>query len=180
MAEFKGLNFSWVHEGLAIGGSFPASAIAKLAQAGVRHVLDTRDRSSDDLATLLAQGIDFLHVPIPDKEAATQAALQRGIQWAMVRLQRGDKVLVHCEHGMGRSVLLGLCLLVRLGAQPTDALIQLKQARPAASPSPRQLEAFIEWSTHSAKRAPSWDDLARIAYSSALSQPALAGSRAQA
>jgi hypothetical protein len=169
MVDVQGLNLSWVREGVAVGGSFPMSAVPKLAELGIRHVIDARDRSTDDIAVMLAHGIDFLHQPIPDLYTATQAALQRAVVWASSRLERGQKVLIHCEHGMGRSVLLALCLLVRLGAQPRDALIQLKQVRPSASPSPGQLEAFIAWSAHEAKRAPSWDDLARIAYSSELS-----------
>jgi hypothetical protein len=180
MAEVSGLNLSWVHQNLAIGGSFPMGAVPRLAQAGVRHVLDARDKSADDVAVMLAHGMDFLHLPLPDRDSVTRIALQRGVQWAVPRIQRGEAVLLHCEHGMGRSVLLGLCVLVRLGAQPKEAMLHLKQARPAASPSPRQLEAFIGWSVQEQRRTPSWDDLARIAYSSALSLPPDVLGRAQA
>jgi hypothetical protein len=180
MAEVKGLNLSWVHEGLAIGGAFPMAAVPSMAQAGIRHVLDARDRSSDDIAVMLAHGMDFLHLPIPERDSVLRVALQRGVQWTVPRIERGERVLLHCEHGMGRSVLLGLCVLVRLGAQPREAMLQLKHARPAASPSPRQLEAFIDWSAHEERRTTSWDDLARIAYSSALSLPPGVLERAQA
>jgi hypothetical protein len=180
VVEVHGLNLSWVREGLAIGGSFPMSAVPRLAQLGVRYVIDARGRSTDDAAALHAHGIDFLHQPIPGLYTATQAALERGVAWAASRLERGHKLLIHCEHGMGRSVLLGLSLLVHLGTAPRDALIELKQARPAASPSPAQLEAFIAWSVRQAKRPPSWDDLARIAYSSELTLAREAGWRAQA
>lgn len=180
MAEINGLNLSWVHERLAIGGAFSMSAVPRLTQAGVRHVLDARDRSTDDIAVMLAHGMDFLHLPIPERDSVTKIALQRGLTWVLPRIQRGEPVLLHCEHGMGRSVLLGLCVLVRLGAQPREAMLQLKQARPSASPSPRQLEAFIDWSVQEERRTPSWDDLARIAYSSALSLPPDALARAQA
>ncbi|MFT3924728.1 MAG: dual specificity protein phosphatase family protein [Myxococcales bacterium] len=180
MAEFEGLNLSWVHDRMAIGGAFAMSSVPRLAQAGVRHVVDLRDRTTDDIAVMLAHGIDFLHLPTPDRDSILKPALLRGVQWVVPRIQRGEPVLLHCEHGMGRSVLLGLCVLVRLGIQPTDAMLQLKQARPSASPSPRQIEAFIEWSAQEQRRTPSWDDLARIAYSSALSLPSNLLERAQA
>ncbi len=180
MAETKLLDLCWVQDNLAVGGCFSSKSVLRLAQAGIRHVVDTRDRSNDEVNVLLAHGIDFVHVPIAESPRSALPALARASQWVIPRLARGDKVLLHCEHGMGRSVLLGLCLLVRLGAQPTEALLQMKQARPAASPSPRQLETFIAWSVQESKRAPSWDDLARIAYSSALSVPPEALARAQA
>ena len=180
MVEVNGLNLSWIREGLAIGGAFTMSAVPALAQTGIRHVLDTRDKSSDDIAVMLTHGLDFLHLPLSDRDSVTRVALQRGVQWAVPRIQRGEPVLLHCEHGMGRSVLLGLCVLVRLGAQPREAMLQLKQARPMASPSPRQLEAFLEWLAYSERRTPSWDDLARFAYSSALSLPPSMLGRAQA
>jgi len=180
MAELDGLNLSWVHERLAISGAFPMSYVHALTQRGIRHVVDVRDRSTDDIASMLANGLDFLHLPTPDRDSLMRAALLRGVQWVVPRIQRGEAVLLHCEHGMGRSVLLGLCVLVRLGIQPREAMVQLKQARPSASPSPRQLEAFIDWSAQEERRAPSWDDLARIAYSSALSLPPDLLERAQA
>lgn len=180
MAECRGIDLSWVQDNLAVGGYFPSSSVLQLAKAGVRHVVDTRDSSTDEGHVLLAHGIDFVHVPVSDASNMVLPSIARAVQWAAPRLTRGDKVLLHCEHGMGRSVLLGLCLLVRLGAQPTEALLQMKHARPSASPSPRQLECFIAWTVQEAKRAPSWDDLARIAYSSALSIPQDGFARAQA
>jgi protein-tyrosine phosphatase len=180
MAEHAGVDVTWVHEHLAIGGSFVMSAVPHLAELGVRHVIDVRDRSTDDVATMLANGMDFLHLPLLSRDPKLQGSLQRGVHWAAPRIERGEKVLIHCEYGTARSVLLGLCTLVRAGAQPREALIQLKQARPCASPSPDQLEAFIEWCVGESKRTPSWDDLARIAYSSALSVPPQAMARALA
>ncbi len=180
MADSKRLDLCWVQENLAVGGAFTRNAVLRLAQSGVRHVLDTREDSNDEPNVLTAHGIDFIHIPIADTAKLALPAIARASQWVVPRLASGDKVLVHCEHGMGRSVLLGLCLLVRLGAQPTEALLQMKQARPSASPSPRQLETFIAWSVQLSKRTPSWDDLARIAYSSALSLPPQPFARAQA
>jgi predicted protein tyrosine phosphatase len=77
---------------------------------------------------------------------------------------------VHCEHGIGRSALLALCVLVSLGEEPLAALERAKSARPCVSPSPEQLEAFAAWvrrwreRTGAPVEVPSVDALGRIAW----------------
>jgi protein-tyrosine phosphatase len=79
-------------------------------------------------------------------------------------------VLIHCEHGIGRSALLALCTLVAGGAEPLDAMNRLKAARPVVAPAAEQLEAFRSWVTLWRKRTgarfevPSFDALAWVAY----------------
>jgi predicted protein tyrosine phosphatase len=79
-------------------------------------------------------------------------------------------VLVHCEHGVGRSALLALCVLVARGEAPLAALERAKSARPRVSPSPEQLAAFAAWVRRWAARSgaevavPTLDDLGRIAW----------------
>ena len=82
----------------------------------------------------------------------------------------GTRVLIHCEHGIGRSALLALCTLVAGGVKPLDAMNRLKAGRPVASPAAEQLEAFRSWVTRWKQRTgaswevPSFDALAWVAY----------------
>ena len=55
------------------------------------------------------------------------------------RLDAGSRVYIHCEHGVGRSALLALCVLVSRGDPPLGALERAKSARWQVSPSPEQL-----------------------------------------
>ena len=48
--------------------------------------------------------------------------IDEGVQWVRSRLGAGRRVLIHCEHGIGRSALLALCVLVAGGIEPLDAM----------------------------------------------------------
>jgi protein-tyrosine phosphatase len=90
--------------------------------------------------------------------------LIRGVDWAAGRIQSGGSVLVQCEYGIGRSVLVTACLLVRLGDSPSEALARIRRTRPCVTPSPLQLDAFSRWCALQAQpqRAARADDSRRF------------------
>ena len=71
--------------------------------------------------------------------------LDDGVAFVNRHLDRGERVLVHCEHGIGRSATLALCVLVSRGMEPLDALWNWRRAaarssrraRPNTRPGPR-------------------------------------------
>jgi len=71
--------------------------------------------------------------------------LRDGVAFAAEHLDRGERVLIHCEHGIGRSATLALCVLVSQGMTPLDALELAKSRRSLVSPSPAQYEAWAQW-----------------------------------
>jgi predicted protein tyrosine phosphatase len=165
------LNLDWILPALAVGGRLPVGTAAHLAGAlAVRAVIDVRVEECDDERAYRAAGIDFLHLPTVDCCAISQPMLDQGVAWASARLARGDRVVIHCEHGVGRSALLALCVLVDRGAAPLDALERAKTARPRVSPSPEQLAAFAEWVRRFCERTrapleiPTIEALGRIAW----------------
>lgn len=139
-------NFTWIASGLAVGGSFPSERIRDLAtEHGVRAVVDLRTEDCDDEAVLRAHGLAFLQLPTRDLCAVSQDCLRAGVAFANRHLDVGERVLVHCEHGIGRSATLALCVLVSRGMAPLDALELAKTKRPLVSPSPEQYEAWVRW-----------------------------------
>src|SRR3981189_823045 len=88
------------------------------------------------------QGVVLLSVPTQDRCAVSQRMLDEGVAWVLAQLDAGQRVLVHCEYGIGRSALLALCVLTARGTDPLQALRMLKAARSKVSPSPEQLGAF--------------------------------------
>lgn len=140
------LNLDWVTPLLAVGGSYPMDAAAHLARKlGVRHVVDVRVECQDDEHVLREHGITFLHLPTVDMHAIRLRMLHDGVAWVRERLAKEQKVFIHCEYGIGRSVLLALCVLVDQGLEPLEALELAKTRRPRVSPSPEQLKAFIAY-----------------------------------
>lgn len=165
------LNFDWLTPTLALGGSFPATAAAGLARDhDIRAVVDLRAEARDEAQALAAHGIAFLHLPTDDHHPLDPAMLDDGLAFAALHLDRGERVLIHCQHGIGRAPSLALCVLVARGMEPLAALSHMKDSRPVTSPSPAQYEAWADWlhgwkARHGAPwDVPAFDSFARIAY----------------
>lgn len=165
------LDLHFVAPGLAVGAHFPMDAAARLAREhGISRVVDVRVEARDDEAVLRLHGIQLLHLPTTDCCAIAQPKIREGVVFVAAGLVRGERALIHCQHGIGRSALLALCVLVDAGHAPLDALERTKRARPVVSPSPEQLEAFIAFSAavkherDATWDVPSFEALADIAY----------------
>ena len=161
------MDLSWVTPQLAVGGRFEMDEAEQLLRShDIRRVVDLRSECCDDEEVLRTHGVTLLSLPTEDCCAVSQHMLDEGVRWVREQLARGHRVYIHCEHGIGRSVLLCLCVLVTLGFEPVEALAHVKRARRKASPSPEQLEAFRAWIARRAKRfvVPSLDALSRIAW----------------
>ena len=159
-------NFSWITPEIAVGGFVPAGSEAALARDhSVDAVIDCREEACDDADALTAAGIAFCHLPTPDHHGLVRIDLDTGVAFARDRLERGDKVLIHCQHGIGRSALLALCLLVDRGMTPTEALELAKDRRWQVSPSPHQYEAWAQWlRVNDHPPAPTFTEFELVAY----------------
>jgi protein-tyrosine phosphatase len=165
-------DFNWVAPGLAVGGCFPTGAALRLARHhAVGAVIDVRAEACDDPAELAACGLKFLHLPTEDMLGLSQPMLDQGVAFATRMRQEGRRLLIHCQHGIGRSATLALCVLVDQGLTPLEALSQAKSARARVSPSPAQYEAWVAWLGRRAPQAapPSFHEFGCIAYQPAAS-----------
>ena len=165
------MNLTWITPQLAIGGRLsPAEERSLSSGEGVGAVVDLRSEAVDDGATLAAQGIAFLHLPTDDHAAITPAMLDEGVAFAEVQRADGRRLLIHCEHGIGRSATLALAALVAGGMAPLDALNLAKDRRDRVSPSPAQYGCWRDWLLHRRARTgaawdvPDFDLFAAIAY----------------
>jgi predicted protein tyrosine phosphatase len=152
------LDLHFITPGLAVGSRFPMAAAPRLAsEHGITRVVDVRVEACDDEEVLRRCGIRFLHLPTEDTRAVSQPRIRDGVAFVEEGLARGERVLVHCQHGIGRSALVALCALVSTGEAPLDAVRRAKGARAVVSPSPEQLEAFLVYCRGVAtERRPSW------------------------
>ncbi len=139
------LNMSWVTDSLAVGGRVRPVDIRALARVGVTAVVDTRAEYCDDEQAMVKEHIELLHLPTRDTHPMTIEQLMEGSAWVSESMRRGGRVLIHCEHGVGRSVLLTCAVLVYDGMQAQDALELVKQKRWQASPNHRQVVRLREF-----------------------------------
>lgn len=158
-------NLDWITENLAIGGAFPTAQAARLTdEMGVRAIIDLRAEAAHDPTLTEAARVALLHLPTEDHCAVEPASLDRGVAFAGDFLARGQRVLIHCREGVGRSALLGLCVLVDQGRSPLEALSLAKDRRWQVSPNPAQYEAWAAWLRRRAIAAPDFDAFKTIAY----------------
>jgi protein-tyrosine phosphatase len=87
-------------------------------------------------------GMEWHHLPIRDVQVP-DARFEAG--WASAgarlgdRLRNGERVLVHCRGGLGRTGMVAARLLVECaGATSQQALDAVRQARPGAVETPEQ------------------------------------------
>ena len=158
-------NFSWIRPDLAVGGRFPEEHAAALASLhGLGAVIDLRAEDCDNAAVLDACGIRFLHLPTQDECGVSQIMLDEAVSFAAAAARERVKLLIHCEHGIGRSALVALCVLSARNLAPMEALASLKEARAEISPSRAQYGAWREWLERNGKQAPSYEAFGMIAY----------------
>jgi protein-tyrosine phosphatase len=140
------IDLSWVTKLLAVGAHFDCARTSELASHHqLDAVVDLRAEACDDAQLLREHGIAFLHLPTFDLAGVTLPMLHEGVTFSRTHLASGRRVLVHCQHGVGRSALLALCVMVASGHAPLEALELAKQRRTRVSPSPAQYEAWVSW-----------------------------------
>jgi protein-tyrosine phosphatase len=139
------LNLSWITTHLAVGGRIHPEDIKALAEEGITHVVDTRSEYRDDAEALAKEHIELLYLPTDDMRPMTIEQMMQGAQWTNEHMEQGGRVLIHCEHGVGRSVQLTCAVLIYDGMPAYDALHLVQQKRWQAAPNHRQVRRLREF-----------------------------------
>ncbi len=92
------------------------------------------------------RGMDWLHLPIRDVDIP-DAGFEQAWKTASVRLHRrldaGERILIHCRGGIGRTGLVAGLILVERGFQPRDAINRIRAVRPGAIETRAQEEYVL-------------------------------------
>jgi hypothetical protein len=88
----------------------------------------------DYLAWLRSDGGRAVWFPVPDLHAPTLDIMQNLVGEVVARLRSGERVLLHCAAGYGRSGTTAVCALIELGSGADEALATVASARPGAGP----------------------------------------------
>lgn len=126
-----GMDITWLTDRLAIGGGiWTAENMAKVARAGVTHIIDMQIEF-DDTPLAADHGIEVLWNPTDDDFTPKPARLfQRGVQFAQAALgEPGTKLFVHCAAGVHRAPMMALALLGSMGWALEDAMDLIEARR---------------------------------------------------
>ena len=80
-----------------------------------------------------------------DTDPLTQEQMADGSRWVAAERAAGRRVLAHCRHGVGRSVMLVAAALIDEGMPVSEALAHIKGRRPKMAFSDGQLAAVVEY-----------------------------------
>jgi len=134
------------------GGDWLKEDIARWRRSGINAVLSllTPDEEKDldlrdEAGEVRAQGMEFSSFPIPDRQIPKSEAKWSEVLERVDRdLSTGKNVLVHCRQGIGRSGMVGACLLVRKGMSPGAAIESVSAVRGISVPETAEQRDWID------------------------------------
>ncbi|HEY1677885.1 MAG TPA: dual specificity protein phosphatase [Candidatus Sulfotelmatobacter sp.] len=128
------MDISWLTERIAVGGGiWNPENMAKVAAAGITHVIDMQTEF-DDTPLAGPFGIEVLWNPTDDDFESKPAALFRhGVEFAERALERDEaKIFIHCAAGIHRGPMMALAVLASTGWSMEDAIELIETRRPVA------------------------------------------------
>ena len=87
---------------------------------------------------------EWMNVPIPNFGVPADAdAFRDAIELVAARVRSGDRVLLHCAAGIGRTGSAAACVLKSLGLGTADALKRVRDA--GSNPENAAQSGFVDW-----------------------------------
>ena len=142
------MRIEWILPGQLAGSARPGllepleDDLDLLQRFGFKLLLTLTESPLDAAEQLAARGLAVEHFPIPDMGAPPPRNMARYCRLALERVERGDKTLVHCKAGLGRTGTFLACCLVHRGHDADDAITQVRLINPRFIQSTVQ-ERFI-------------------------------------
>jgi protein-tyrosine phosphatase len=143
------MDITWLNDRIAVGGGiWNRDNMAKVASAGITHVIDMQ-LEFDDTPLAVGLGVEVLWNPTDDDfERKPPELFQRGVDFAEAALAREDaKLFIHCAAGVHRAPMMALALLGSQGWDLEDAMELIESKRMTADFAEvyvRSVEEFLK------------------------------------
>lgn len=90
------------------------------------------------------EGIDYVPYPLSDRGVPVSIrATAEFLRLAEKRLADGQTLVIHCRQGVGRSAVLGACLLVLSGLGTEDSFKRIEKARGCPVPDTDEQRRWV-------------------------------------
>ena len=135
------------------GGDWLADEMAAWRQAGVGTVLSLLTEEEEGALGLQeeadeakAHGITFRSLPVEDRQVPrSPSELAKTLEVVEADLQSGKNLVIHCRQGVGRSGLVGACLLVAKGLNAGAAVDRISKSRGVQVPETAEQRQWIDF-----------------------------------
>ncbi|MEM3670725.1 MAG: dual specificity protein phosphatase [Thermoprotei archaeon] len=124
----------WIDEHVAVGSDrVSPGTLEKMNVSAVLSVGAKLRKGAGKAATKF--------VEVKDKQAPDLKQIDEALEWMIERLEAGSNVLIHCRAGMGRSVTVAACYLMRTkGISAQEAVATIRKVHPQAAPTRAQID----------------------------------------
>lgn len=89
------------------------------------------------------EGFELLHCPVLDQGTSSTEEMEAMVRWIDARLEAGERVVLHCVGGLGRSGMVAACYLKSRGLETAKAIEIVRAARSARAIESAPQEAFV-------------------------------------
>jgi atypical dual specificity phosphatase len=143
-ARFRSRDITWYDGGRVGASRHPRRRDLREAhRRGVRRLVNLSKREGTHAALLTELGLEEVRIPVQDLRPPTPEQLEAGVAAIREAIARGDRVLVHCDAGLGRTGTLIACYLVTTGLDAPSAIAAVRAKRPGSVETYAQ-EAAVE------------------------------------
>lgn len=134
------------------GGDWLDDEMSEWRRAGIDTVVSllTAEEEQDldlenEAREVKARGMKFISLPIPDRQVPrSESEVAAALEKLDADLSSRKNVVVHCRQGIGRTGLVGACLLVTKGLSPGAAVESLSAARGLRVPETDEQRRWID------------------------------------
>ena len=144
----------WITTTLCVSGALHPRHIEELARIGIGAVVDLREEGMDDEQLMAQHDIRFLHLPVRDRWPPSQSQMLEGADWILGQMEEQRKTLVHCAEGIGRSVALACCVLMRQGHDLGSAVRLVRARRWGVALNRRHMDGLQQFAEQVDSMAP--------------------------
>ena len=121
---------TWINKEIAAGSAPMSYAdLDRIRKKGIGAIVNLCGEYCDLHEIEEGSGFAVHYLPIQDECAPDIIALEKALVWVDEQLDAGNKVLVHCRFGMGRTGTFLLAHLIHRGMEFKQAEKLLKKTR---------------------------------------------------
>ena len=128
-------------------GAMPRPTLGELKRlraVGVGTVITLTDEWHNPVVFRTAD-LRSVHIPVPDMRAPSMEQVREFVAEVEAAFARGEKVVVHCLAGLGRTGTMIACYLVAHGRTADEAIEEVRRNRRGSIQSLEQEMAIYEW-----------------------------------
>ncbi len=124
----------WVTDQLAAGyATLSYEDLAFVKEKNISAIVNLCGEFCDLYEIQGKSGFEVFYLPILDECAPGMADIEKALEWVEGKIEAGQKVLVHCRFGMGRTGMFVFAYLLRRGMNLNVITRKLKHYRAAPS-----------------------------------------------